>query len=161
MARCHACCSFNANKQKTCLPVPTLCFHCNSNGKALARHSSKWRNNICNSRRKRKLSQCLSTTPRRCMRKWRYSSTDFQFWHDMGPRARLHAAVNHWIGGWVRSRVCLDAVEKRKFSCTCRESNRGSPALSLNSLSYVVEQQIISYACGAVVLRLDKMKFSL
>jgi hypothetical protein len=33
----------------------------------------------------------------------------------------------HWIVGWVGSRVGLDAVEYRKISCRCQESNIGRP----------------------------------
>jgi len=35
--------------------------------------------------------------------------------------------VAHWIGGWVGSRACLDAVAKRKNSiiAPCQESNPG------------------------------------
>jgi hypothetical protein len=36
----------------------------------------------------------------------------------------------HLIGGWVCSRAALDAVEWRKISCLCRESNSGHPARS-------------------------------
>jgi hypothetical protein len=45
----------------------------------------------------------------------------------------------HWIGSWVVSKAGLDAVEKRKISCHCLESNPGRPArsLSLFQLSYL------------------------
>jgi hypothetical protein len=42
------------------------------------------------------------------------------------PGKRVHGT--HWIGGWVSPRAGLDAVEKRKISCPCRESNPGRPA---------------------------------
>jgi hypothetical protein len=29
----------------------------------------------------------------------------------------------HWIGGWIGFKSYLDAVEKRKVSCPCWESN--------------------------------------
>jgi hypothetical protein len=32
------------------------------------------------------------------------------------------------MGSWMVSRAGLDALEKRKFSYPCRESNPGSPA---------------------------------
>jgi hypothetical protein len=38
------------------------------------------------------------------------------------------APGTHWIGGWVGPRAGLDAVEKRRISCPCRESNPGSQA---------------------------------
>jgi hypothetical protein len=39
---------------------------------------------------------------------------------------------------WVVPRACPDAVQKRKLSCPCRESNRGGPALGPSAcpLSY-------------------------
>jgi hypothetical protein len=33
------------------------------------------------------------------------------------------ALSNHWIGGWVGPRADLDFMEKRKISCSYRESN--------------------------------------
>jgi hypothetical protein len=44
----------------------------------------------------------------------------------------------HWIGGWVGPRAVLDAVEKKKISCSCRERIPGRPARSqsLYLLSY-------------------------
>jgi hypothetical protein len=36
------------------------------------------------------------------------------------------------IGGWLGFRVSLDAVEKKKIFCPCRESNSGRPACSLS-----------------------------
>jgi hypothetical protein len=44
----------------------------------------------------------------------------------------------HWIGGWMGPIAGLDAVEYRKSSCLCRESNPDRPARSssLFRLSY-------------------------
>jgi hypothetical protein len=36
---------------------------------------------------------------------------------------------SHWIGGHVGPIAGLDAVEKRKISCVCRESNSDSSAV--------------------------------
>jgi hypothetical protein len=33
------------------------------------------------------------------------------------------APGTHWIGDWVGLKAGLDAVEKRKISCACQESN--------------------------------------
>jgi hypothetical protein len=38
------------------------------------------------------------------------------------------APGTHRIGGCVNPIAGLDAVDKRKISCPCRESNQGSPA---------------------------------
>jgi hypothetical protein len=48
------------------------------------------------------------------------------------------APGTHWIGGWVGPRAGLDAPEKRKISCPCRESKPSSEprSLSLYRLSY-------------------------
>jgi hypothetical protein len=48
------------------------------------------------------------------------------------------APCNHWVWGWVGSRACLDAVERRKISGPYRESSLGRPACSqsLYWLSY-------------------------
>jgi hypothetical protein len=37
----------------------------------------------------------------------------------LAPEKR--ACLIHWIGGWVGHRADLDAAEKRKISCLCRE----------------------------------------
>jgi hypothetical protein len=37
----------------------------------------------------------------------------------------------HFIGGWMGSKAGLDAMEKRKISCFCRESNRGCRACNI------------------------------
>jgi hypothetical protein len=37
----------------------------------------------------------------------------------------------NWIGSWVRPRVGLNAVARRKSPSPCRESNPGRPARSL------------------------------
>jgi hypothetical protein len=47
----------------------------------------------------------------------------------------------HWIRGWVGFRGGLDAAEKRRISCPCRESNYDSSiiqpvALPLYQMSY-------------------------
>jgi hypothetical protein len=68
---------------------------------------------------------------------WRYTSIIL----NLGTRWRRIVSVTprplypgernpgtHWIGGWVGSKVGLDAVEKRKISYPCRESNPGRPS---------------------------------
>jgi hypothetical protein len=45
------------------------------------------------------------------------------------PEERAHST--HWIESWVGSGAGLDAVEKRKFACPCRESKPGLLACSL------------------------------
>jgi hypothetical protein len=92
--------------------------------------------------------------PWKHMGEWRYSSTLL----DLGTRCRwvvsfilllLHpwkrAPGTHWIGGWVRPRVDLDSVEKRKI-LHCWESNLGRPAssLSLCQLQKQRRQSLIS-----------------
>jgi hypothetical protein len=42
--------------------------------------------------------------------------------------------TTHWLVRWVGSRVDLDAVEKRKISSPCRESNPDRPAPSLAAI---------------------------
>jgi hypothetical protein len=39
------------------------------------------------------------------------------------------APITHWIGGWMGSRVGLDAMEKRKICSSCWESNPDSLAV--------------------------------
>jgi hypothetical protein len=34
----------------------------------------------------------------------------------------------HWVGGWVGPTASLNAVERRKISCPCREWDPGLPA---------------------------------
>jgi hypothetical protein len=41
------------------------------------------------------------------------------------------APVSHWIGDLVSPRVGLDAVNKRKIPCPCRDSNPGLPSRNL------------------------------
>jgi hypothetical protein len=41
---------------------------------------------------------------------------------------RVHST--HWIGSWMGLGTGLDAVEKRKLSSPCRESNSNSPLVS-------------------------------
>jgi hypothetical protein len=66
------------------------------------------------------------------MEEWRYSSTDL----DLSARFTVPGA--HWMGGWVRPRTGVDAVEKREISCPCRELNpyRPTRSPSLNQLNY-------------------------
>jgi hypothetical protein len=40
------------------------------------------------------------------------------------------ATGTHWIGDWLGPRAGLDAVEKRKISCPCRDSNPSRSARS-------------------------------
>jgi hypothetical protein len=51
---------------------------------------------------------------------------------------RGNSPRNPLIGDWVGPKAGLDAVEKRKISCPCRESDPGRPAVSpsLYRLSY-------------------------
>jgi hypothetical protein len=61
------------------------------------------------------------------MEEWRYSATIL----DLGTRRFTpweKAPGTQWIGGWVGPRAGLDAVEKRKISCPCWESNPGRPS---------------------------------
>lgn len=51
---------------------------------------------------------------------WRSSSISRRFMLD------LWAFVAHWIEGWLCPSVCMDAVERRKICCFCRESNHDS-----------------------------------
>jgi len=78
-------------------------------------------------------SASLSTTPRRRMGKWGYSSTHSESRHQMEVSSQLQlqlrftpreqAAGTHWTGGWVGPRVVLDAVVNRKIPSPRRESN--------------------------------------
>jgi hypothetical protein len=78
----------------------------------------------------------MSSTPRKRMGEWMYSSTH-SFTSALGggewsasrpgrfaPKER--ALVTHWIG-WVGSRTVLDAVVKRKIPSSRRESNPRTP----------------------------------
>jgi hypothetical protein len=42
-----------------------------------------------------------------------------------------------WIGGWVGSRVVLNAVVKRKIPSPCRESNPRTPIVQLVAQPYI------------------------
>jgi hypothetical protein len=67
----------------------------------------------------------------------RYSSTHFLTlaldggeWSASRPgrfTPRERAPCTHWVGGWVGPRAILDAVVKRKFPSTLRESNPSTP----------------------------------
>jgi hypothetical protein len=48
------------------------------------------------------------------------------------------APLTHFIGGWVGPRADLDAVEKRRIFCSCRQSDLGRLARrpSIYRLSY-------------------------
>jgi hypothetical protein len=61
--------------------------------------------------------RCISTIPDLCTR-WRWV---------VSFKLLPHYPRTHWIGGGVCPRAGLDAVEKRKISCPCRESNPGRP----------------------------------
>jgi hypothetical protein len=68
------------------------------------------------------------------MEEWRYSSTILNLgtrgeWSDsrLGRFTPWEIVPGtHWIGGWVGPRAGLDAMEKRKISFPCWESNPGS-----------------------------------
>jgi hypothetical protein len=47
------------------------------------------------------------------------------------------APGNHWMGGWVGTRTGLDAVEKRKISCRCWETNPDPSAVQPVACSYI------------------------
>jgi hypothetical protein len=51
----------------------------------------------------------------------------------------------HWTGGWVGSRAGLDAVEQRKISCPCRESN---PAVQPVSIPTELSRILVLYTKG-------------
>jgi len=44
---------------------------------------------------------------------------------------RFTGRSTHWTGGWVGSRICLDAMTKRKIPCPFRKSNPGLPVRRL------------------------------
>jgi hypothetical protein len=82
------------------------------------------------------------------MGEWSYSSTIL----DLDTRWRLvvsftprplypweRSPCTHWMRDWVDRRGGLEAVEKRKMVCPCRESNPGRPTRSalLYRLSYL------------------------
>jgi hypothetical protein len=52
--------------------------------------------------------------------------------------SRERGPGTHWVGDWVGHRTGLNAVEKIKFSCLCRESNPGreTRSSSVYRLSY-------------------------
>jgi hypothetical protein len=54
------------------------------------------------------------------------------------------APDTHWIGGWVGSRVRLDAVEKRKL-LPCRESNPSRPARTYTDWANPIPSAASSY----------------
>jgi hypothetical protein len=62
------------------------------------------------------------------------SAVDGGEWSDSRPgqyTAGERAPSTGIIGVWVEPSAGLDAVEKRRISCPCRESNPGRPASSL------------------------------
>jgi hypothetical protein len=63
---------------------------------------------------------------------------------------QLHALVvlpggtapgTHCIGGWVGPRVDLDAVDSRKISCPCRESNSGSMVVQYGIVGSLINDE--------------------
>jgi hypothetical protein len=69
------------------------------------------------------------------MGEWRFSSTILTSALDGGEwsasRSCRFTPSTNWIGGWVGPRAGLDATEKNKISCPCRETNPSRPARSL------------------------------
>jgi hypothetical protein len=49
------------------------------------------------------------------------------------PATGERAIVVHWIGGWVEPRARMNAVENRKVSFPCGESNSNSSAIQLKT----------------------------
>jgi hypothetical protein len=61
-------------------------------------------------------------------------------WSASRPRRftpRERASGNHWIGGWVDSRGCLDMVLKRKIHSTRRESSPDHPIIQPVASRYI------------------------
>jgi hypothetical protein len=89
-----------------------------------------------------------STTPRRLIGEWRYSSTHSLISAlDEGERSasrpsrftpREMAPGTHWIGGWVGLRARLDVVVKRKIP---------SPFLNSNPRSSSPQPSAIALSC--------------
>jgi hypothetical protein len=81
---------------------------------------------------------------------------------EMGDRRRPSAALprerapgTQWIGGWVGLRAGLDALEKRKMSYPCQESNlnsSGCPALS--PVATPTEMSPVSKQLSEILVRL-------
>jgi hypothetical protein len=57
------------------------------------------------------------------------------------------APCTHWIGGWMSPRVGLDAVEQRKMSCPCQESNHGRRLCGLRSS----RERTVEHACTCML----------
>jgi hypothetical protein len=97
-----------------------------------------------------KLSLYLINYALRHENKWGSGGTGAPFWTSALVGGELSASssaalppekrvlCNSWIGDWVSSRAGLDAVEQRKISCLCCDSNSFRPARnpSLYRLSY-------------------------
>jgi hypothetical protein len=112
------------------------------------------------------------------MGEWRYNSNFL----DLVTRWRWVVSFTTWplyprwkrarcplIGGCVGPRASLDAVEKRKVSCFCRESNPGHPTHSqslyrlsypgyfrLNTSGYLL---LLDICCGEYALEYKETRF--
>jgi hypothetical protein len=64
------------------------------------------------------------------------------------------APGTHWIWGWMGPIAGLDAVEYRKMSCPCRESNPGRPDSSLVDIPTELSQLPLLLYFGTVKINL-------
>jgi hypothetical protein len=69
---------------------------------------------------------------------WRWVVSLKTWLHYSPPPPIERAPVTCLAGGWVGPTVGVNAVNKRKISCTCRKSDPDSIAESLYHLSYAV-----------------------